>query len=82
MSDPRRYRQRLIISAAAFFLTWIPSSLMLGLDWGRSLRLSGAEATGVGPLVEGVLNFAFLMAVPSLFVGLVAFVSHAALTER
>ena len=55
---------------------------MLGLDWGRSLRLSGAEATGVGPLVEGVLNFAFLMAVPSLFVGLVAFVSHAALTER
>ena len=82
MTESPRFRQRLIFSATAFFLTWIPSSLVLGLDWGRSLRLSGADPAGFGPLFEGVLNFAFLMAVPSLFVGLVVFVAHAAITER
>ena len=55
---------------------------MLGLDWGRSLRLNGADPRAIGPLLEGILNFAFLMAVPSLFVGLVVFVTHAAITER
>jgi hypothetical protein len=44
--------------------------------------LSGADPTGLGPLFEGILNFALLMAVPSLFVGLVVFVTHAAITER
>lgn len=72
----------MILSGAAFVLTWIPSSLMLGLDWGRSLRLNGADPRAIGPLLEGILNFAFLMAVPSLFVGLVVFVTHAAITER
>ena len=46
------------------------------------MRLSGSDATGWGPLLEGILNFAFLMAVPSLFVALVVFVTHAVITER
>jgi hypothetical protein len=82
LPETARQRQRLLLSVAAFVFTWIPSSLVLGIDWGRSLRLSGADPGAMGPLLEGILNFAFLMAVPSLFVGLVVFVTHAAITER
>ncbi len=82
MTENPHARPRLLWSGAAFVLTWVPSSIILGLDWGRSLRLSGSDATGWGPLLEGILNFAFLMAVPSLFVALVVFVTHAVITER
>jgi Na+/pantothenate symporter len=82
MQQSLRLRQRLVLATIAFAAAWIPASLILGINHGRALRLSGSESGTLGPLLEGVLNFAFLTAVPALFVGLVVFVVHAALTER
>jgi hypothetical protein len=69
-------------SGAAFFGVWIPSAIVLGVRWGRSLRFPGDNAQHTGPIVEGVMQFALVMLVPSLFVALAVFVVHAMLTER
>ena len=82
MFDTPATRRRLWYSGTAFFVVWVPSSVVLGLRWGRSLRFPGDNASHTGPVIEGVMQFSLVMLVPALFVALAVFVAHAVVTER
>jgi hypothetical protein len=82
MFETPRMRGRVRLALAAFLLVWLPATVVLGVRWGRTLRLGGDSATPWGPIGEGILNFAFIMFVPCALVALAVFVVHAALTER
>jgi len=73
---------RLRLAAWAFVLTWIPATIVFGIRHGRELRFQGDSATHWGPIGEGIVNYAFITAVPCAFLALIVFVFHAALTER
>jgi hypothetical protein len=80
--DTPATRRRLWYAGSAFFAVWVPTSIILGVRWGRSLRFPGDNATHTGPIIEGVMQFALVMLVPALFVALAVFVAHAVATER
>ncbi len=82
MFDTPSTRRRLWYAGTAFAAVWIPSSIVLGMRWGRSLRFPGDHAQQTGPIADGIIQFGLVMLAPSLFVALVVFVAHAAVTER
>lgn len=82
MFDTPATRRRLWYSGTAFVVVWVPSSIVLGVRWGRSLRFPGDNATHTGPIIEGMIQFGLVMLVPALFVALAVFVAHAVVTER
>ena len=75
-------KRRVQLAVAAFLLTWIPASVILGVQHGRRLRFNGDSATHWGPIAEGIVNYAFFAAAPAFFAGVMVFVFHAAWTER
>ena len=82
MFDTPATRRRLWYSGAAFLAVWMPTSIVMGVRWGRSLRFPGDNASRSGPIIEGVIWIGMVMLVPALFVALAVFVGHAVVTER
>ena len=82
MFDSSHTRRRLLYSASAFLIVWIPGSALLGFDYGRRLRFGGDDLQHAGPIVEGILNMAAVMLAPALFAALLVFAVHAWWTER
>ncbi len=70
------------LAGAVFVCTWVPLTLWRGLAQGRSFRI-GAEGQGaVSPLIEGVIQLAFVMLVPAMLLALLAFALWAWREER
>ena len=63
-------KKNLRIGLAVFFAVWMPASLVLGLAWGRPLRIGAGRDADVAPLIEGVIQFAFITLVPAMICGL------------
>jgi hypothetical protein len=63
-------RRNLRVAAAVFVLVWVPATLWRGIEVGRTFRIGGQGERSVTPLVEGVIQMAFVMLAPSLLVGL------------
>ncbi|MEK0430767.1 MAG: hypothetical protein RL139_571 [Gemmatimonadota bacterium] len=70
------------LAAAVFLVTWIPVSLWRGLRFGAAFRIDGSAHGGIAPLVEGVIQIAAVMLVPSLLLALLAFALWAWREER
>lgn len=65
-----------------FFLTWIPLSVWRGLALGRSFRIGHQDAEHTGPLIDAIVQLAFVMLAPALFAALAVFVFWAWREER
>ena len=63
-------RANVRIALAVFFGVWIPALVVMGVRWGRPLRIGAERGADVGPLVDGVIQFAFITLVPAMVVGL------------
>ena len=70
------------LAAAVFVLTWVPLTLWRGLAMGRSFRIGAAGQDATSPLIDAVIQIAFVMLAPSLFVALFAFALWAWREER
>ncbi len=75
-------RRHLRLSAAVFLLLWVPASLWRGLEIGRTFRIGGEGQRSFAPLVEGVIQMAFVMLAPALLVALLALALLNWRTER
>ncbi len=69
-------------AGAVFLATWIPATLWLGIRWGRTLRLGADRANDLSPLIEGIIQFAFVTLVPAALVALLALALLAGADER
>jgi hypothetical protein len=72
-------RRNLRIAIAVFFAVWVPASIVMGVRWGRPLRIGADRGADWGPILDGVVQFAFIMLVPA---GVVALLSLAVLAWR
>ncbi len=70
------------LAALAFALTWIPLTLVRGIAMGRQFRIGSHGQDAAGPLVDAVIQVAFVMLAPSLFVALLVFALWAWREER
>ncbi len=70
------------LAALAFVVTWVPLTLWRGLAMGRSFRIGSDAQQSAAPLVDAVIQMAFVMLAPCLFVALLAFALAAWREER
>ncbi len=70
------------LAAAVFVLTWVPASLWRGITVGRTFRIGHGGPQSVTPLVEGVIQMAFVMLAPSLLLALLVFALWSWRAER
>lgn len=70
------------LAATVFLLTWLPLSVWRGVRFGAAFRIDGAAEGGVAPLIEGILQIAAVMLVPSLLPALLVFALWAWREER
>lgn len=70
------------LAATVFLLTWLPISIWRGLRFGAAFRIDGPADGGIAPLIEGVLQIAAVMLVPSLLPSLLVFALWAWRQER
>jgi len=61
------------LAALAFALTWIPLTLVRGIAMGRQFRIGSHGQDAWSPLFDAVVQIAFVMLAPSLFVALLVF---------
>lgn len=66
-------RQKIWLACMAFLLTWIPLSVWRGIEIGRTHRIGSDAQSSIGPLIEGVIQLAFVMLAPALLVALMVF---------
>ena len=71
-----------MLAAAVFAATWVPLTLWRGIALGRSFRIGDDAQAPVSPLIEGVIQLAFVMLAPALFAALFAFALWAWREER
>ncbi|MBA3854305.1 MAG: hypothetical protein C0503_07805 [Gemmatimonas sp.] len=70
------------LAALAFALTWIPLTLVRGIEMGRQFRIGSHGQDATGPIVDAVIQIGFVMLAPSLFVALLVFALWAWREER
>lgn len=70
------------LATLAFVLTWIPVTLVRGIAMGRQFRIGSHGQDAWTPLFDAVVQIAFVMLAPSLFVALLVFVLWAWREER
>ena len=75
-------RRGLWLAALTFLLVWIPATLVPGIAMGRSFRLGRHGQELAAPLVDSVIQYAFIMLAPSLFAALLVFALWAWREER
>ena len=75
-------RTPLRLAAVTFFGIWIPLSLWRGIAMGRSFRIGSDAQHTAAPLVDAVIQIAFVMLAPALFVALLVFALAAWREER
>lgn len=75
-------RRGVRFAAVAFCVTWIPLTLVRGIALGREFRIGRHGQGATGPLVDAVIQVAFVMLAPALFVALAVFVFWAWREER
>lgn len=66
-------RTAIRLAALAFALTWIPLTLVRGIAMGRQFRIGSHGQDAWSPLFDAVVQIAFVMLAPSLFVALLVF---------
>jgi Na+/H+-dicarboxylate symporter len=70
------------LAALTFLLTWIPFTLVRGIAMGRQFRIGDQGQDAWSPLVDAVVQIAFVMLAPSLFAALLVFALWAWREER
>jgi Na+/H+-dicarboxylate symporter len=70
------------LAAFTFAVTWVPLTLVRGIALGRQFRIGSHGQDAWTPLFDAVVQVAFVMLAPSLFVALVAFVLRMWWEER
>jgi hypothetical protein len=75
-------RRGLWWAGATFLLVWVPVTLWRGIAMGRSLRIGRQGQDATGPLVDAVIQIAFIMLAPALFAALFVFALWAWREER
>ena len=70
------------LAALAFLVTWIPITLVRGIAMGRQFRIGSHGQDAWTPLFDAVVQIAFVMLAPSLFVALLVFSLWAWREER
>jgi hypothetical protein len=45
-------RRRFLVPAIVFFAVWLPASIIHAIRFGRRVRLSGPDETGITPMID------------------------------
>ncbi len=75
-------RRGLWLAGVTFALVWVPATLWRGIAMGRSFRIGRQGQDSAGPLVDAVIQIAFVMLAPALFAALFVFALWAWREER
>lgn len=75
-------RRGLWLAGATFVLVWIPATVWRGIAMGRSFRIGRHGQDATGPLVDAVIQMAFIMLAPALLAALLVFALWAWREER
>lgn len=75
-------KRGLWLAGFTFLLVWIPATLWRGIAMGRSFRIGRHGQETAAPLVDAVIQIAFIMLAPSLFAALFVFALWAWREER